>query len=40
MIADNEEVETIDRFSKLFKTNYSRVKYFAYILLKLSLIHI
>ena len=34
MIADNEEVETVDHFSRLFKNNYSRVKYFAYVLLK------
>ena len=34
MIANNEEVETVDHFSMLFKNNYSRVKYFAYILLK------
>ena len=34
MIADNEEVETVDHFSKLFKNNYSKVKYFAYVLLK------
>lgn len=34
MIADNEEVETVDHFSRLFKNNYSKVKYFAYILLR------
>ena len=34
MIVDNEEVETVDHFSRLFKNNYSRVKYFAYVLLK------
>ena len=34
MIADNEEVETVDHFSRLFKNNYSKVKYFAYVLLK------
>ena len=34
MIANNEEVETVDHFSMLFKNNYSRVKYFAYVLLK------
>ena len=34
MITNNEEVETVDHFSRLFKNNYSRVKYFAYVLLK------
>ena len=37
MIANNEEVETVDHFSMLFKNNYSKVKYFAYVLLKSNL---